>query len=92
MTARNETTGPYYLGDTATVAASAVLCGRAVAGEQTDWTISASPTDYRPPNWDEFIFGVWTPWWRQRPLRHGTAMSDISGPEGGYAAVDIQRA
>ena len=64
VTANNETTGPYYLGDTATVAASAqYYAGGPLPGAQTDWTVSATPTDYRPPNWDEFVFGVWTPWW-----------------------------
>ncbi len=64
VTANNETTGPYYLGDTATVVASAqYYAGGPLPGAQTDWAISAAPTDYRPPNWDEFVFGVWTPWW-----------------------------
>ena len=25
--------------------------------------VSAATTSYDPPDWDEFSFGVWTPWW-----------------------------
>ncbi len=68
VTARNETVAPYYLGDTATLAASAqYYAGGPLPGAQTDWTINASPTSYSPPNWDDFVFGVWTPWWYSTP-------------------------
>jgi uncharacterized protein YfaS (alpha-2-macroglobulin family) len=72
VTAANATTGPYYLGDTATLEASAqYYAGGPLPGAATDWTISATPTDYRPPNWDEFAFGVWTPWWSMNDYARG---------------------
>lgn len=64
VTARNETTGPYYLGDKAVVAIAAqYYAGGPLPNAAADWTIDATPTSYSPPNWDEFAFGVWTPWW-----------------------------
>jgi len=64
VTARNESTGPYFLGDEAIVAVSAqYYAGGPLPGAETNWTVSASATNYTPPNWDEFIFGEWTPWW-----------------------------
>ena len=64
VTARNETTGPYFLGDDAIVAVSAqYYAGGPLPGADTTWTVNASPTSYDPPNWPGFIFGEWTPWW-----------------------------
>ena len=25
--------------------------------------VSTRDTTYSPPNWDEFTFGIWQPWW-----------------------------
>jgi uncharacterized protein YfaS (alpha-2-macroglobulin family) len=64
VTARNESTGPYFLGDEAIVAVSAqYYAGGPLPSAETNWTVSANATNYTPPNWDEFIFGEWTPWW-----------------------------
>lgn len=64
VTARNETTGPYFLGGEAVVAVSAqYYAGGPLPGAETTWTVSAQPTTYTPPNWPDFIFGEWTPWW-----------------------------
>ncbi len=65
VTARNETTGPYYLGGDAVVAVSAqYYAGGPLPNAETTWSVTASPGAYSPPGWDEFVFGVWTPWWR----------------------------
>lgn len=64
VTARNESTGPYFLGGEAIVAVSAqYYAGGPLPGADTTWTVSVDATSYTPPNWDEFIFGEWTPWW-----------------------------
>ncbi|MBK8796354.1 MAG: hypothetical protein IPM07_08285 [Anaerolineales bacterium] len=64
VTARNESTGPYYLGDEAIVAVSAqYYAGGPLPGADATWNVSADPTSYTPPNWSDFIFGEWTPWW-----------------------------
>ena len=28
-----------------------------------EWTVTTREATYSPPNWDDFVFGVWTPWW-----------------------------
>ena len=75
VTARNETTGPYYLGDDAIVAVSAqYYAGGPLPGADTTWTVHASPTAYAPPNWPDFIFGEWKPWWLDYGYRNDAFM------------------
>lgn len=56
---------PYvYIGDTATVtAAASYFAGGPLAGAETRWNVSASPTTFSPPGYDEFVFGRYRPWW-----------------------------
>jgi alpha-2-macroglobulin len=64
VTARSESTGPYYVVEPATVAVDATYFGGGPLGDaEVNWFVSTSDTTYSPPNWDEFSFGVWTPWW-----------------------------
>ena len=30
---------------------------------QVEWTVTTRQATYSPPNWDDFAFGVWIPWW-----------------------------
>lgn len=64
VTARNETSGPYFAGGSATVAVTAsYYAGGALPNADVTWQVSSSPSSYAPPNWPDFTFGVWTPWW-----------------------------
>ncbi len=64
VTARNESTGPYFVDGSATVAVEAkYYAGGALPNAEVNWLVSYSPTNYQPPNWPEFTFGVWQPWW-----------------------------
>ena len=64
VTARNETTGPYFVGESATVAVEAkYYAGGPLPNAEVDWLISSTPTNYNPPNWPDFTFGIWQPWW-----------------------------
>ncbi len=64
VTARTETSGPYFVGDSATVAASAnYFAGGALPNADTEWFVCSEPASYSPPNWPGFTFGTWTPWW-----------------------------
>lgn len=64
VTARNETTGPYFVGDTAVLATSATyFAGGGLPNAEVTWNVSTTPSSYTPPNWSEFTFGEWTPWW-----------------------------
>ncbi|MCB0047027.1 MAG: Ig-like domain-containing protein [Caldilineaceae bacterium] len=56
--------GPFFLHDTAEAQVAAkYFAGGPLPGAQTTWDVSATPAAYAPPNWPEFIFGTWTPWW-----------------------------
>jgi uncharacterized protein YfaS (alpha-2-macroglobulin family) len=64
VNARNETTGPYFAGDHATVAVEAkYYAGGGLPNADVTWNVTTSPSNYSPPNWNEFTFGSWTPWW-----------------------------
>ena len=64
VTARNETTGPYFIGDSATVAVEAkYYAGGPLPNAEVTWWVNSSPSNYSPPNWPDFTFGVWQPWW-----------------------------
>ncbi len=62
--ARNEEEGPFFVGDDAVVAILAqYYAGGPLPGAETTWNVSSSPSSYAPPNWPDFVFGTWTPWW-----------------------------
>ncbi len=64
VTARNETPGPYFAGGSATVAVEAAYyAGGPLPNAEVTWQVSSSPGSYSPPNWPDFIFGRWQPWW-----------------------------
>jgi len=64
VTARNETTGPYFVGGRATVAVEAsYYAGGPLPNADVTWQVTSSPSSYSPPNWPDFVFGKWTPWW-----------------------------
>jgi uncharacterized protein YfaS (alpha-2-macroglobulin family) len=64
VTARNETEGPYFVGEHAMVAVEAkYYAGGPLPNAEVSWQVSSSPSNYSPPNWPDFIFGVWQPWW-----------------------------
>ncbi|MFC1997268.1 alpha-2-macroglobulin family protein [Chloroflexota bacterium] len=64
VTARNETTGPYFAGGQATLAVEAAyFAGGPLPNAEVSWMVSTSATNYAPPNWPDFSFGIWQPWW-----------------------------
>ncbi|MCE9645321.1 MAG: hypothetical protein K8S20_04920 [Chloroflexi bacterium] len=64
VNARNETAGPYYAGDHATLAVDAkYYAGGGLPNADVTWQVTTSPGSYSPPNWPDFSFGTWQPWW-----------------------------
>ncbi|MFN2113687.1 MAG: Ig-like domain-containing protein [Anaerolineales bacterium] len=64
VSARNETTGPYFVGDYAVLAVEAkYYAGGPLPNAETNWYLNSTPTNYQPPNWPDFNFGYWSPWW-----------------------------
>lgn len=64
VSARNETEGPYFSGTEAVVAVEAkYYAGGGLPNADTTWQVTTSTSSYSPPNWPEFTFGSWRPWW-----------------------------
>ena len=64
VSTRPESVGPYLVGKPATVAVEAVyFAGGPLPDAAVEWTVTTSQATYSPPNWDDFTFGVWIPWW-----------------------------
>ncbi|MFN6964102.1 MAG: alpha-2-macroglobulin family protein [Pyrinomonadaceae bacterium] len=64
VTAKVETDGPHLVGGSAMLSVEAkYYSGGGLANADTNWTVSATPTNYTPPNRGDFTFGKWVPWW-----------------------------
>jgi len=62
--ARNETSGPYFAGGSALLAVEArYYAGGPLPNADVTWEVKTTPGQYSPPNWPDFIFGEWQPWW-----------------------------
>ncbi len=62
--ARNETEAPYFAGGQTIVSVEAkYYAGDALPDAEVTWQVASSPGNYSPPNWPDFTFGVWQPWW-----------------------------
>lgn len=80
--ASNESPGPFYAAESATVRVDAeYYSGGPLPGAAVEWLVSTRDTTYSPPNWDEFVFGIWRPWW--------IAGSDLAGGGHGGIASDV---
>lgn len=84
VSAQPEDEGPYYLGDDALVSVSAqYYAGGPLPSAEAVWTVNASAGSYTPPNWDDFVFGVWRPWWMPFDYYSDVGFSDmVYGPSG----------
>jgi hypothetical protein len=64
VTATNESEGPFYVAQPATVRVDAeYFSGGPLPDADVNWLVSKRETTYRPPNWDRYTFGIWVPWW-----------------------------
>ncbi len=64
VTAKNETAAPFYVGSSATVSVEAkYYSGGGLANAETNWKVTSTPTEYTPPNRNDFTFGKFVPWW-----------------------------
>ncbi|MEO6122295.1 MAG: alpha-2-macroglobulin family protein [Ilumatobacteraceae bacterium] len=64
VTARPESEGPFVQGTPLTVAVDAAYyAGGPLGAAPVDWQVTTAAASYSPPGWEEFGFGLWTPWW-----------------------------
>ena len=72
VTARLESSGPYFVDEPATVAVDAnYFSGGPLPNAEVFWSVTTRQATYSPPNWSEFTFGVWTPWWHYNDFGGG---------------------
>ena len=65
VTAKVESEAPFFVGGKADLSVEAkYYAGGGLANAETNWTVTATPTNYTPPNRGDFTFGKWFPWWR----------------------------
>ena len=81
VTSKVETETPHFVGGNAMVSVEAkYYAGGPLANADTNWTVTATATNYTPPNRDDFTFGTWTPWWGG--FGHGMIDGMRGGPHG----------
>lgn len=66
------------------VVEASYYAGGPLADSKVNWHVTASKTNYTPPNRSDFIFGKWKPWWRydffdSMPDRYESFSSDYAG-------------
>ncbi len=70
--------GPHFVGEHAQITVSAnYYAGGALPDADVQWTVTSSPGHYAPPNWSDFTFGYWTPWWSYRDFWGGPAETEV---------------
>ena len=61
---RLESAGPHLVDEPAVAAVDAAyFSGGPLPDAEVTWTVTTRQGSYSPPNWSEFTFGVWRPWW-----------------------------
>jgi alpha-2-macroglobulin len=56
--------GPHFVGGHAELTATAnYYAGGPLPNAEMNWLVGSFPTNYTPPNRDDFTFGKWLPWW-----------------------------
>ena len=56
--------GPYFADEPAEMAVDAgYFSGGPLPNAEVTWTVTTRQATYSPPNWSDFTFGVWRPWW-----------------------------
>lgn len=72
VSAKVETEAPHFVGASAALSVEAkYYAGGGLANAETNWTVTATPTNYTPPNRDDYTFGTWVPWWRSYDYGRG---------------------
>src|SRR5262245_2618140 len=78
--------GPHFVGGHAELTATAnYYAGGPLPNAEVNWLVGSFPTNYTPPNRDDFTFGKWLPWWRYEneepdtPGENFTGVTDAAG-------------
>lgn len=87
VTTRAETPPPYYDTEPTTVAVDATyFSGAPLPDAEVNWLVTTRETQFSPPGWDEFSFGIWQPWWYADDIGAGVGLAadvavDVAEPD-----------
>jgi len=93
--ARVESAGPHFIDEPAEVAVDArYFSGGALRNAEVTWWVTTRRGSYAPPDWPEFTFGVWRPWWHYyddgRRLSEFEEYFGTTGADGShYLRIDV---
>jgi alpha-2-macroglobulin len=72
--------GPHFIGSHANLtAAASYYAGGGLPNAEVRWNVTATPTNYTPPNRSDFIFGKWIPWWGYHGVDSNTKTQEFAG-------------
>jgi alpha-2-macroglobulin len=78
--AQTTTEGPFFVGGSAdTFVTAAYYAGGGLPNTEVTWRVTATPTNYTPPNRWDYTFGKWIPWWRTNPEESESRTETFSG-------------
>jgi uncharacterized protein YfaS (alpha-2-macroglobulin family) len=80
VTAKTETEAPLFVGGRADVSVSAnYFAGGGLQNAEVKWLVTSRPTNFTPPNRDDYTFGKWFPWWIGTSDSEGANSEELSG-------------
>ena len=93
--ARLESAGPHFIDEPAVVAVEArYFSGGPLPNAEVSWTVTTRRGSYSPPNWGDFTFGIWQPWWGYYGGRAAPEVETFSGTTdaagGHYLRIDLE--
>jgi alpha-2-macroglobulin len=72
--------GPHFIGSHANLtAAASYYAGGGLPNAEVSWNVTATPTNYTPPNRSDFIFGKWIPWWGYHGVDRNSKTQEFAG-------------
>jgi uncharacterized protein YfaS (alpha-2-macroglobulin family) len=78
--AQATTEGPFFVGGSADAfVTAAYYAGGGLASTDVTWSVTATPTNYTPPNRWDYTFGTWVPWWRTNNEESETRTETFTG-------------
>ena len=93
-----EDAAPFYVGDSARLRTEAkYFSGGFLSNAATVWNVTAEPTNYTPPNRENYTFGKFIPWWRYSPddrdAKTSQTFNGTTGADGSHrVALDFTAA
>jgi uncharacterized protein YfaS (alpha-2-macroglobulin family) len=83
--------GPHFIGDAANLDVTAsYFAGGPLPNAEVHWEVRSTAGQYSPPGWDDFVFGVWVPWWIWREPSY-TTMDNTQTFDGRTDAAGVHR-